>query len=466
MNVFEIALDVDKRDNKECVYLRQGDVNGTTIRASVRDHGKPIEGSGYTANFCMTLPDRKTYYLTEATYNSGTITVVVDESVAAAVPGATNNAYFEIYDGSELKYTTASFLVRIKPSAMDGKQTAHSYDSRIEELMDELNEALEECVAPTVTVEEGEGEYTVTITTPSGDSTFTVHDGEKGEKGDKGDKGDTGDATLPNSVGMTQLTEDVRRRLTATGITGTLGSSNPSATDAFPAELVSLTFYGTTTQSGVPTFDTPVPIVGIDSMSLDADGDDWPIVFGFWGYELRDLGNDARDELVVSPDGRVTLVQKTASVDLGTLTWARTETKTGGLARYYTNSLNGSIFPASSNSVVGRIMSDSFASTSYSSTYNRVDDSIGVSTAGTVAAYLERYAGNTHTASEFKAAVSGKKLVYVLAHPINHDMGTMELPVVPAPNVTFASVDPFSVTYERDLQIVIDRLESAVAGII
>lgn len=142
MNIFEITLDVDKRSNKESVNLRQGDINGTTIKATLRDHDVPMEGGDYTAAFCMTLPDRKTYYWTNATYENGVVSVVVDERVAAAIPGATNNAYFELYDGEELKYTTASFVVRIKASVMEG-EPGKSYDIRVETLMDEMRETID-----------------------------------------------------------------------------------------------------------------------------------------------------------------------------------------------------------------------------------------------------------------------------------------------------------------------------------
>ena len=143
MNIFDITLDVDKRPNKESVNLRQGDINGTTIRATLRDHDVPMEGGEYTAMFCMALPDRKTFYHDNATYENGVVTVVVKEQYAAAVAGSTNNAYFELYDGDELKYTTASFVVRVKPSAMDG-EAAKSYDPRVEAIMTEMRELIEE----------------------------------------------------------------------------------------------------------------------------------------------------------------------------------------------------------------------------------------------------------------------------------------------------------------------------------
>lgn len=144
MNVFEITLDVDKRSNKESVNLRQGDINGTTIRATLRDHDVPLEGGDYTGAFCMTLPDRKTYYWNEADYADGVVSVVVDERIAASVPGSTNNAYFELYDGEELKYTTASFMVRIKPAASEVGAAAESYDLRVETIMDEMRTLMEE----------------------------------------------------------------------------------------------------------------------------------------------------------------------------------------------------------------------------------------------------------------------------------------------------------------------------------
>lgn len=194
MNIFEITLDVDKRANKESVNLRQGDINGTTIKATLRDHDEPMEGGEYTAAFCMTLPDRKTYYWTEATYEDGVVSVVVDEQYAANVPGVTNNAYFELYEGDELKYTTASFIVRIKASAMDG-EAAGSYDSRVEAVMDEMRTLIEEeteaeedrAEAEAARVEaeelraasEQERANTFTVNEAARDETFTANEGRR-----------------------------------------------------------------------------------------------------------------------------------------------------------------------------------------------------------------------------------------------------------------------------------------------
>ena len=187
MNIFEITLDVDKRSNKESVNLRQGDINGTTIRATLRDHDVPMEGGEYTAMFCMTLPDRKTFYHDDATYENGVVTVVVKEQYAATVPGTTNNAYFELYDGEELKYTTASFMVRVKPSAMDG-EAAQSYDPRVEALMTQMSELIEtvteaeagrvEAENARVTAEQGRVD-TFAANEATRDETFTANEGRR-----------------------------------------------------------------------------------------------------------------------------------------------------------------------------------------------------------------------------------------------------------------------------------------------
>lgn len=187
MNIFKITLDVDKRPNKESVNLRQGDINGTTIRATLRDHDVPMEGGEYTAMFCMALPDRKTFYHDDATYENGVVTVVVKEQYAAAVAGSTNNAYFELYDGDELKYTTASFVVRVKPSAMDG-EAAKSYDPRVEALMTEMRGLIEEETTAEAARVEAEGIRitseqervdTFAANEAERDETFTANEGRR-----------------------------------------------------------------------------------------------------------------------------------------------------------------------------------------------------------------------------------------------------------------------------------------------
>lgn len=472
MNVFEIVLDVDKRENDECVYLRQGDVNGTTFKATLRDHGGPFEDDEYTAAFCMTLPDRKSYYWTEATYESGIVSVLVDERIAASVPGSTTNAYFELYKGDELKYTTASFLVRVRPSATEVGKAAKSYDVRIERLMDSLRTAIHRCVAPTVSVEDVDDAHVVTIVTPSGESSFTVadgvdgadgKDGANGEKGEKGDKGDTGDPTQPNSIGMAQLTDEVRSRIGSKHLTGTITEAKPTVDDALPATILGATVLGNSTQDSTPSKDNPSPISSVDSVSIECDGDDWPMVVDIRDDELRGLSDGHVDELTIDEYGNVILTQRVGVIDLGSLTWAKTETKTGGLSRYYSTGLNTSLVAPSSNIVVAPIMCDALRVTSYTDTYNRVvDGCVGVSSAGTIGVYLEAYAGSLRTPAEFTEAVSGTTLLYAMRQPVTRELGTIELPSLHSSNVTVSCNAPFSILYERDIYLVVQALADAL----
>lgn len=464
MNVFEIALDVDKRDNKEVVYLRQGDVNGTTIKATLRDHDIPMDGGEYTAAFCMTLPDRKTYYWTEATYEEGVVSVVVDERIAAAVPGATNNAYFELYEGDELKYTTASFIVRIRPAASEVGQAAQSYDLRVEQIMEELREAIEKCVAPSVSVEDVDNTHVVTVVTPSGESTFTVVDGINGEKGEKGDKGDIGDPAQPGSIGMAQLSDEVRSRMATNRLIGTLSDERPSASDAFPAPVVGATVYGRSTQAKAPSKDNPSPIESVESVSIESDGDGWPIAIDLQEDELCSVP-DYADELTIHEDGSVTITQRVGIVDLGTLTWAKTDTKTGGLSRYYSSDINDLVVAPKRNTNVASMMCDTYVPVSYTNTYNRVESGcIGISAAGTVAVYDEDYAGSMRTPAEFTERVSGVVMLYALAQPVIHDLGRVNLPTTSAPELTVTCNASFLLSYERDMHIVVETLERAIGA--
>ena len=65
MNVFNIKLNLDKntRNRVDVVTIRQGDVNGTTIAASIYDHDDPADLSGITSAYVeFALPDGEHYY--------------------------------------------------------------------------------------------------------------------------------------------------------------------------------------------------------------------------------------------------------------------------------------------------------------------------------------------------------------------------------------------------------------------
>ena len=141
MNTFNIGLDLDKRPAvPEWVTIRQGDMNGTTIAASIYDHGTLLTGS-YDARVCFRLPDGEHYYRKDATFSAGVATVTIDEQEAASVIGNTFG-YFEILSGSTVIASTADFGVRVLRSATDGMTPGETYDNAIQDAIDGLNDAV------------------------------------------------------------------------------------------------------------------------------------------------------------------------------------------------------------------------------------------------------------------------------------------------------------------------------------
>lgn len=70
----------------------------------------------------------------------------------------------------------------------------------------------------------------------------------------------------------------------------------------------------------------------------------------------------------------------------------------------------------------------------------------------------------------FTTAVTGMKVQYALATPVTHALGTIELPVLPTPDLTAwcdgGSAQPsMSIGYEQDINIVIQGLEAAIADL-
>ena len=137
MNTFNLELDLDKRsahstsEGRPYVIMRQGDKLGTQIVAELFDHGQKLSTSGLTAFFVMELPDKLHYYRTSATYSSGTVTVSMDETIAASVAGTTEVAYFELHQGTTIIASTASITVVVLPSGTAGKAEGREYDDEI-----------------------------------------------------------------------------------------------------------------------------------------------------------------------------------------------------------------------------------------------------------------------------------------------------------------------------------------------
>ena len=142
LNTKELSLDLGKRTSNQHVIIAQGDTHGTTIIATVYDHGVKLQDAGLEAYFVMLLPDNEHYVRDAATYDAGVITYTVNEAYAAAVEGYTPTAYFELRDGITTVATTERFGVTVEECAYDGLEPAESWDSAIAQLVIDGAEAV------------------------------------------------------------------------------------------------------------------------------------------------------------------------------------------------------------------------------------------------------------------------------------------------------------------------------------
>lgn len=148
MNVQAIELDITKRKRVNTpVVIRQGDKLGTTVEATLYDGSQALDTTGLTAYIAFELPDGANYYRKRATLSGNVATVTIDETEAASVPGTTELACFQLFQGTEVIASTADFTIRILESPLDGKTPAESYDGAIEEALEEVREATDNATA-------------------------------------------------------------------------------------------------------------------------------------------------------------------------------------------------------------------------------------------------------------------------------------------------------------------------------
>ena len=142
MNISTIELDICKAGtNSACVNVAQGDMRGATVKAYIYDNGTETDLSGCDVYMVVKLPDRRHYYRGTCSVDGSTATHVCDESKLCAVPGYTDEAYFEIVkDGS--RYSTERFAVDIARSAVDGQKPAENWDNEVTDMIDRGNAAI------------------------------------------------------------------------------------------------------------------------------------------------------------------------------------------------------------------------------------------------------------------------------------------------------------------------------------
>lgn len=242
MNTFDLILDLDKRYENAPVRIRQGDKSGTTIRASIYDHGTPLAGT-YTSRVVIALPDREHYYRKSATYSGGIATVTIDETTAAAVAGS-GEGYFQILSGSTVIASTQTFPVLVLPDATADATVPESYDTAIQEAIDGLNDAVADLPDTVEEILEQHHEWTTTVQ----DNSLT-------------------DAKLVQSGGILSRNARLMYRLANLLTHRTDEGTLAAISDAAKTPMAGLSVYGQSTQDGTPTPEAPVPIVSVEGDS-------------------------------------------------------------------------------------------------------------------------------------------------------------------------------------------------------
>jgi len=117
MNVQALTLDLSKKsETTPIVRIGQGDKNGTTIRATIRDNGEIPDLSGATVKLRIKLPRDVGYYEKTGTRSGSVATFAVNESSVSLVSGITDICYVEVTKNGATT-STERFRVVIEKSA-------------------------------------------------------------------------------------------------------------------------------------------------------------------------------------------------------------------------------------------------------------------------------------------------------------------------------------------------------------
>ena len=451
MNTYQLRLDLNKGPLQSVatggtfggVTIRQGDHNGTIIAADLYDHGVRLSETGLGAYFVMPLPDREHYYRKQATYADGTVTVTIDEAQAASVVGTVENAYFELTRGTTVIASTQSFRVAILRDALEGATVAESYDSAIQDAIDALDEAIEAIPDTVEDVLEAHPEWVTTVQ----DGAVTDAKLYQGA-----------DGILARNARLMYRLDNLLTNALPEGDSAT-------ATDAARTPLAGLALFGLSTQDGTPTPSAPVPIVSVQpdsegNISLlskrTSDATQQTVTpIDLDGHELRSLPDGTRDELRVDERGHAVLVQRVTVANLGT--WDYGYNSAG--AYFYCNITNKAV--GSWNNVLCQSYQLSSTNVGAAELQNLQFKATNASSA-----VFFKNTAYTDTAA-FKAAMDGVEIHYALATPVTHDLGWTDAIPLCGPDLTAQSVPtaPFALTYERDLNVTLARLEAAIAAL-
>ena len=183
------------------------------------------------------------------------------------------------------------------------------------------------------------------------------------------------------------------------------------------------------------------------------------------GHTLRSLPDGTRDEVTVDQYGHVTLVQRTGSVSADTLASAsKTIVELADVVRIsYGNVLNGK----PSRGYQGNPAGSGWCNVApYVNNYtqNAVHAYAHNAYVYVFAPKADKSTWDATTATEWTSE-HATELVYALATPITHDLGTIDPTALVGPDMTAQAVPmaPFALTYERDMNATLARLEAAIA---
>lgn len=164
------------------------------------------------------------------------------------------------------------------------------------------------------------------------------------------------------------------------------------------------------------------------------------------GHELRSLPDGTRDELTVGADGRVTLVQRVGTATVSAVSWL----SQGSIAYAALAGVRSGYF-------TDAVMSDHFG--------GGTGDGLCRVSGGNVL-FVSSLFSDAATANAWFAA-NPTEVTYPLATPVTHDLGWTDAIPLCGPDLTAQAVPtaPFALTYERDLNATLARLEAALAAL-
>lgn len=180
------------------------------------------------------------------------------------------------------------------------------------------------------------------------------------------------------------------------------------------------------------------------------------------GHTLRSLPNGIRDEVAVDERGHVTLTQRVGETTLGEVSNVTAFTSSENLVRFYVVVSGQSAtlsMTASGNSGLcnlGAYEPQSGLGNGLPHFYAYDNRVYAVLPPGTVASSSEAVTWiNSHPLT----------IIYRLATPVTHDLGTIDPTALVGPDMTATGIPtaPLALTYERDLNATLARLEAAIA---